>query len=215
MSAPIDACPACGAAGLLAICRTVVEYAIANDGDGDQDWSRGEVDDDSSVPTAFRCGSCGVEFRDFTLDDRGYLISLGPGDPGGHVTAPAAEMDARCLRDWLAGRVARWCRENGLPSDGDGCDLGDLYRELDSCNALAALGVTPIPAYDEGVLYIVGPGAAWIAATGIGLGTDGQTVWHDPLANLRLDVPPDRMRGLRDRLRRTADEITGILGGGG
>ena len=63
MSEPVDACPICGALRMIAVCSAVVEYAVANDGDGGQDWSRREVDDDTSQPLQFRCEACGAVFR--------------------------------------------------------------------------------------------------------------------------------------------------------
>jgi len=75
MSRPLDTCPTCGERSLIAVCRTTVEYAIANEGGG-QSWNRRDVDDDDSTPISFRCDSCGAEVSDFELDDDGYLTSL-------------------------------------------------------------------------------------------------------------------------------------------
>jgi hypothetical protein len=108
--------------------------------------------------------------------------------------------------------VDEYCEANGLTPHGDCEDLGDLYREWDDAETFAAIGVTAIPAYDEQVLYIVGAGAAWIAVTGLELGTENETVLFHPLANLRFGVPVARLSHYRDRLRRLADEITGLLG---
>ena len=47
MSQPLDVCPTCGERDLIAVCNVVVEYAIANEGENDQDWSPREVDDDT------------------------------------------------------------------------------------------------------------------------------------------------------------------------
>jgi hypothetical protein len=121
---------------------------------------------------------------------------------------------AEQFRDWLTVRVDDWCRDNGLPpTHGEGEDLGDLYRELDDTEEFAAIGVTLIPAYDEQMLYFVGAKASWIAATGIELGCECETIWQDPLNNLRLDVAPSELSDYRDRLRCQADEITDLLDG--
>ena len=77
MSNLTDTCPQCGERTLIAVCTVVAEYAVTNDGETDQDWCRREVDDDTSEPVSFRCDSCGTEFEDFTLDERGYLVALG------------------------------------------------------------------------------------------------------------------------------------------
>jgi hypothetical protein len=79
MTKPLDTCPTCGERDLIAVCNVVAEYAIANEGGG-QSWDRRDVDDETSEPTSFRCGSCGSEFSDFELDDDGYLTSLRQGE---------------------------------------------------------------------------------------------------------------------------------------
>lgn len=73
---PIDTCPHCGESTLIALCTVIVEYSITNDGEADQDWSRQDIDDDTSVPQSVRCESCGAEFGNLTLDERGYLVGL-------------------------------------------------------------------------------------------------------------------------------------------
>lgn len=73
---PVDTCPACGERDLIAVCSVVVEYAIANEGEADQEWSRGKVDDDTSEVRSVRCDGCGTEFERFTLDERGYLTGV-------------------------------------------------------------------------------------------------------------------------------------------
>lgn len=78
MSKPIDACPACGERTLTAVCMATVEYSITNEGDSAQDWSRQDVDDDTSEPMSVRCDSCGAEFEEITLDGNGYLVALRP-----------------------------------------------------------------------------------------------------------------------------------------
>ena len=77
MNPPIDVCPECGERTLIAVCTVVVEYAITNEGEGDQDWSRRKVDDDTSEVESFKCDSCKAEFETFELNDDGYLVSLG------------------------------------------------------------------------------------------------------------------------------------------
>ena len=212
MNQHLETCPACGQKSLLAICRTTVEYAIANDGKSDQDWSRQEVDDDDSTPSSFRCGACGVQYADFTLDSDGYLIGLSREGSVAPVSTPEGAMTAAQFEAWLTARVDEWCDQHGLTPHGEGCELGDLYRELDDGNAFVEIGVTLIPAYDEQTLYIVGPNASWLATTGIELGIESETIWHDPLSNFRLDVPLSDLRNYRDRLRQQADEITGLVG---
>lgn len=115
------------------------------------------------------------------------------------------------FRDWLTCLVDRWCEQEGLTPHGDRENLGDLHRESDIGDVFTRMGVTAIPAYERHTLYLVGPDAAWIAATGIELGGESETLWHDPLGSLRLDVPVDELHTYRDRLRRTADEITAAL----
>ena len=67
-------------------------------------------------------------------------------------------MTAEGFESWLAAQVDDWCRENDLTPEGEGCDLGDLYRHLEETDALAETGVTLIPAYEEQTLFIVGQG---------------------------------------------------------
>ena len=76
MTRPLDTCPHCGERALIAICTVIAEYAITNEGETDQDWSRQEIDDDTSVPQSVRCDACGAEFGNLTLDERGYLVGL-------------------------------------------------------------------------------------------------------------------------------------------
>ena len=80
MATPIDLCPECGEQDLVAICNTIVEYDIVNDGDEGQDWEKSEVDDDSSDVISIKCESCGEEWFDgeFTLDRNGFLVELAP-----------------------------------------------------------------------------------------------------------------------------------------
>jgi len=212
MSQTTDACPTCGERNLIAVCTVVAEYAVSNDGGADQDWSRRSVDDDTSQPTVFRCGSCLAEFSQFTLDDQGYLVRLGPSPT---QAAPDGDaMTADGFREWLTSTVAEWCRAEGLKPDGEGEDLGDLYRDLDDTGAWAAIGVTLVPAYEDQTLYIVGPQASWLATTGIEFGAECESVWFDPLANLRLDVPVTDLASYGDRLRRRADEVAALLSTG-
>lgn len=136
-------------------------------------------------------------------------------DPDADEAPPATalEITAEQFVDWLTGRVDEWCREKGLTPHGEGEDLGDLYRELDADAAFTEIGVTLIPAHDEQTLFVVGAGASWLATTGIELGIESETIWLDPLGNLRLDVPLSELSDYRDRLRRVVDEITTVLGG--
>ncbi|MEN6643994.1 MAG: hypothetical protein ABFE08_16275 [Armatimonadia bacterium] len=124
---------------------------------------------------------------------------------------PRDMATAAAFRDWLSGEVDWWCGENGLAPHGGGENLGDLYREFDVADVFSRIGVTAIPAYDEQTLYLVGPDAAWIAATGIELGGESETLWQDPLGSLRLDVPVNELHTYRDRLLRLAGEITAVL----
>ena len=77
MSDCLDRCPACGERSLVAICTVIAEYAITNDGEDAQDWSRREVYDDTSEARSVSCEACGAEFADVRIDDRGHLIGLG------------------------------------------------------------------------------------------------------------------------------------------
>lgn len=112
---------------------------------------------------------------------------------------------------WLTAQIDEWCRDNGLPPGGEGTDMGDMYRELDSADAFSGIGVTLIPAYDEQVLYVVGRDASWIASTGIELGIESETILFDPLNNLQLDVPVSELSDYRDRTQHVADQITSLL----
>lgn len=132
-------------------------------------------------------------------------------NPDGDAEPRTAEQ----FRDWFTERVAQWCRENGLPPNGEGTDLGDLLREWDDTQAFAGIGVTLVPAHEDQTLFIVGPNASWIATMGIELGIENETILHDPLNNLRVDVPLSELRSYRDRIRRTAEEITSLLEDGG
>jgi len=211
MSRPLDVCPTCGKQSLIAVCTVVAEYAIANEGECEQDWSRREVDDDTSEPTLFRCDSCGVEFRRFSLDGSGYLVGLGP--VPGEAATPALAMTAEGFQEWLNATVADWCRSEGLTPNGESEDLGDLYRHLEENDSFTAVGVMLIPAYEDQTLYIVGPQSSWLATTGIELGIESESIWQDPLANLRLDVPMDDLVSYGERVRRRADEIAALLSG--
>lgn len=92
MRKPVDICPGCGTRNLIAVCRTTVEYAVANE-QGGQSWARREVDDDDSKPMHFRCDSCGVEFPEFALDAEGFLMGLTPvSDEGGEDT-PTTDVE--------------------------------------------------------------------------------------------------------------------------
>ena len=208
MSQVLDTCPNCQQRNLIAVCRTTVEYSVTSESGG-QSWDRLNVDDDDSTPTSFRCGNCGAEFSEFGLDEQGYLVRLG--SPTHTDTPPEDSMSAEQFRDWLTNAVGDWCRRNGLPPNGEGCDLGDLYRHLEDTEAYAAIGVTLVPAYEAQTLYLVGPDAAWLATTGIELGIESETVWHDPLSNLRLGVPMADLMRHGERLRRRADEVAALL----
>ncbi len=211
MSRPLDVCPACGERNLTAVCTVAVEYAIANDGEADQDWSRRAVDDDTSQVRSVKCEACGTEFRRFSLDGSGYLVGLGP--VPAEAATPAQAMTAEGFRQWLTSTIADWCRVNGLTPDGEGENLGDLYRHLETTGAWDAIGVTLVPAYEEQTLFILGPQASWLATTGIELGAEGETIWQDPLSNLRPDVPMSDLVSYGDGLRRRADEIAHLIAG--
>jgi len=210
MSQPLDACPTCGQRRLMAVCRTTVEYAIGNEGGG-QSWDRRWVADDDSTPTSFRCDSCGAEFRRFALDGSGYLVGLGPSPTQAAPNADA--MTAEGFLQWLNATVADWCRAEGLTPGGEGEDLGGLSRHLEETDAWDAIGVRLVPAHEDQTLFIVGPGAVWLASTGIELGIEGETIWQDPLSNLRLDVPMADLVRHGERVRRRADEIAALLAG--
>lgn len=40
MSECLDRCPTCGERSLVAVCSVIAEYAITNEGEDSQDWSR-------------------------------------------------------------------------------------------------------------------------------------------------------------------------------
>lgn len=211
MSRPIDTCPACGEREIIAVCTVVAEYAVNNDGEGDQDWSRRTVDDDTSVPTSFRCDSCGLEFGKFTLDEKGYLVGLGSAPSEAAEEADA--MTAEGFRRWLTERIADWCGERGLPSDGESEDLGDAFRDMDSEAAFDAIGVTVFADPIGQCMYFVGPGSSWFAATPFELGPERETIWWSPLSALRTDVPVEELRRVERSLRERADEIANLLAG--
>lgn len=127
------------------------------------------------------------------------------------VPRPQEMVTAEAFRTWLGCEVEWWCQREGLAPHGEGENLGDLYREFDVADVFARMGVTAIPAYEDHILYLIGPDAGWIASTRIDLGVEYESVWVDPLASLRLDVPPAELLAYRDRLRRTADEISALL----
>jgi hypothetical protein len=108
--------------------------------------------------------------------------------------------------------VHDWCEEEGIPNDGEGRELGDLLRHLEDTGWFDEEGVTLVSAYEEQTLFIVGPDASWLATTGIELGIESESIWQDPLNNLRLDVSMDELRSHLARLRRRADEIAALLG---
>jgi hypothetical protein len=113
MSRLLDTCPACGERGLIAVCRTTVEYTITNEGD-EQSWDRREVDDDDSTPTSFRCDNCRAQFSDFTLDRSGYLVSLGSANAASPAVTPEEAMTAAQFESWLIVQVNNWCQESQL-----------------------------------------------------------------------------------------------------
>ena len=71
----IESCPICGGS-IVACCDVPVEYAVTNDDEGGQDWTRLTVDDDNSSPNFFTCGECNTVFTEFELNDEGYLVGL-------------------------------------------------------------------------------------------------------------------------------------------
>lgn len=115
MRKPLDVCPGCGTRNLIAVCRTTVEYGVANE-EGGQSWARQEVDDDDCKPTHFRCGSCGAEFTEFGLDAEGFLMGLTPvSDEGGEDT-PTTDVD----------RAAEVAGRRGLVSPDDETDADEV-----------------------------------------------------------------------------------------
>lgn len=201
----IDRCPACGERSLVAVCNATVEYTLTNE-IGGQSWNRIEVDDDTATPLVIRCDSCGAEYPEFALDSDGYLVSLASTSP---VAPSDGEMTAQQFREWLAARIDEWCLQHHLTPGGEGENLGDLYREMDATDAFHETGATLVPAYEAQTLYIVGPDLMWVATTDITLGSEGQTVWIDPLASLRMDEETAEMREERDDCLRCIREIHG------
>lgn len=76
---PIDTCPVCGGS-IEAHCSVIATYDIDNNKEGKQDWTRVDIDDDSSEPEFFICVSCRTKYYEgnFEIDDEGYLSSLIP-----------------------------------------------------------------------------------------------------------------------------------------
>ena len=128
------------------------------------------------------------------------------------MTEPTDVTTGEEFQYWLTAQIDEWCEANGLTPHGEGEEMGDLYRVLDDAGSWQEIGVTLIPAYDRQTLFMVGPNAAWIASTGIELGIENESVWQDPLSNLRLDVPRSELTSYRDWIRRLGDEITALLG---
>jgi hypothetical protein len=135
----------------------------------------------------------------------------------GLPSADAGEtiMSTEDLEDWLTSQIDAWCEDHGQSPGGEDEDLGDLYRHLDDTNAFEAVGIRAIPDYEGQTLYLVGPGAAWLAATGIEVGFEGETMWFGPVDSLRANVPLGELAAFAGRLRRRADEIASLVGSRG
>ena len=57
-------------------CDVPVKYAVKNNADGTQDWTREEICDDASVPFEATCNSCYTVYTHVELDNNGYLIGV-------------------------------------------------------------------------------------------------------------------------------------------
>jgi hypothetical protein len=203
----LDECPRCECRGLIAVCSVTVEYGVTNDGEGGQDWSRREVDDDDSLPSRFRCGNCGAEFTQFTLDGDGHLVSLESTASDARSGSTGGAMTAEQFRDWLTTRVDDWSHANGLAPHGEGEDLGDLFRHLEDMGAFEEIGVTVLADPIEQAFYFVGPDRSWVASTPYELGAELETVWWDPVSHLRLDLGDADLLRIAEGLRARADEF--------
>ena len=213
----LDECPRCECRGLIAVCSVTVEYGVTNDGEGGQDWSRREVDDDDSLPSRFRCGNCGAEFTQFTLDGDGHLVSLESTPNDARPEATGEAMTAEQFGAWLTTRVDDWSRANGLTPHGEGEDLGDLYRDLEDTGAFEEAGVVVLADPIEQFMYFVGPGRSWVASTPYESGAELETVWWDPVSHLRLDLGDADLLRIAEGLRARADEFAvaaGVTAGG-
>lgn len=133
-------------------------------------------------------------------------------EPAGLVE-PQVITTAEEFRTWLTARVDEWCAGHGLSPQGQGEDLGDLLEDLDRGGGLAATGLSLVVDPLGQMLYWVGPDHGWIASTRLALSIEGDPVWPDPLANLRLDHSADDLIAVADRLRARADEIVALIGG--
>ena len=217
MKQPMDVCPACGERSLVAVCKTTVEYAVTNDGEGGQDWCRREVDDDYSTPSRFRCGNCGIEFTQFVLDVDGHLVCLESTASDARPVLTGGPVTAEQFGAWLTARVDDWCHAHGLTPHGEGEDLGDLYRDLEDTGAFEEAGVVVLADPIEQFMYFVGPGRSWVASTPYELGAELETVWWDPVSHLRLDLGDADLLRVVEGLRTRAEEFAraaGVTAGG-
>jgi len=179
----LDTCPVCGEKDLVAVCNVIVDYTVTNE-DGGQDWHREEVDDDTSDPLYFRCGSCKTEFHQFQMED-GYLVGLTvpePKEPVPPITDPE-------FRQWLAARMARYfdVEEDDPAFDDESLDCGDMWREIESGEELAEIGVTCASDHETQTMYFAGKdaqGERWLIGSKYELGIEEETIWLNPLCNI-------------------------------
>lgn len=133
-------------------------------------------------------------------------------DEPAELIQPQVITTAEEFRTWLTARVEEWCARHGLSPHGAGEDLGDLLEDLDRGGGLGATGLRLVVDPLGQRLYWVGPGHAWIASNRLALSIEGEPVWPDPLAHLRLDHSAADLLAEADRLRARADEIVALTG---
>jgi len=105
--------------------------------------------------------------------------------------------------------IDQWCEDSELTPSGEGENLGGCFRELDDANLFEEFGVKVILAYSEQLMYFVDPEEKWVFTTGFELGIEGETIWFDPLTNLRR-ADLKELRHYRNTLLRQVEDIPEI-----
>jgi len=207
----LDTCPVCGKKDIVAVCEVVVEYTVENCGRNDrqQDWERGDIDDDTSQPKYFRCDGCDTEFYEFQMEG-GFLVGLTVPEP--EEPKPISEAE---FRAWLTERVTRFADWNDGDIDDESLDCGDMWRQMEDGGELDEIGVRCVRDYAEQTMYFSGmdaSGERWIIGSAYELGIEGETVWLNPLCNLQWG--PSLVQTLTQaaaRMRQRATELESLL----
>ena len=208
----LDTCPVCDEQDLVAVCEVIVDYSVANE-DGGQDWHREEVDDDTSEPLYFRCGSCKTEFHQFQMAD-GYLVGLTVPEP--EDPKPITDPE---FREWLTARVARFAEEQGddvgASLDDESYDCGEMWTQIESGGELDEIGVTCAWDHENHTMYFAGKdaeGNRWLIGSAYEIGIEGETIWLNPLCNLTWGPTLGQtVAQAVARTKRRADELASLL----